>query len=291
LAQSLFQVGGNGGSALGPLLAAFVLTKGQGSVAWLSLLALAGIIILTRIGSWAKKHRLTKHAVPRIPGSDPGKSAEHLPAMTRRKLTISMAVLIALMFSKFFYLASITSYYTFYLINKFHVTVQSAQLHLFLFLGAVAAGTILGGPVGDRLGRKYVIWWSILGVLPFTLMLPYANLWWTSILSIVIGVILASAFPAILVYGQELVPGRVGTISGLFFGLCFWHGRCWSGATREARGSYFHQCCLPCVCIPSSDRNSYSFPTRSGAREPGGPRISDKVSFYREWNFGPMRFL
>ena len=149
--------------------------------------------------------------------------AQHAELPTR-KITVSMAILIALMFSKFFYLASITSYFTFYLMNKFQVSVQSAQFHLFIFLGAVAAGTIVGGPIGDRIGRKHVIWWSILGVLPFTLLLPYVNLVWTTILSIVIGMILASAFSAILVYAQDLVPGRVGMISGLFFGFAFGMG-------------------------------------------------------------------
>jgi MFS transporter, FSR family, fosmidomycin resistance protein len=221
-AQSLFQVGGNAGSALGPLLAALVLTKGQSSIAWFSFLALAAIAILTYIGTWAKNHRAAIAKMSAISGraSGPVRHAE-LPS---KKIAVSMAILIALMFSKFFYLASITSYFTFYLMNKFHVSVQSAQLHLFIFLGAVAAGTIAGGPIGDRIGRKYVIWCSILGVLPFTLLLPYVNLVWTTILSIVIGMILASAFSAILVYAQDLVPGRVGMISGLFFGFAFGMG-------------------------------------------------------------------
>jgi FSR family fosmidomycin resistance protein-like MFS transporter len=226
LAQSLFQVGGNAGSALGPLLAAFVLTKGQSSIAWFSFLAITGIMILTCIGTWAKNHRAAADAVKAkmkaVYGSVTGCAdiARHagLPAA---KIGISMAILIALMFSKFFYLASISSYFTFYLIDKFHVSLQSAQLHLFIFLGAVAAGTFAGGPIGDRIGRKYVIWASILGVLPFTMLLPYVNLFWTTVLSIVIGMILASAFSAILVYAQDLVPGRVGMISGLFFGFAF----------------------------------------------------------------------
>ncbi|HEX4538328.1 MAG TPA: MFS transporter [Candidatus Acidoferrum sp.] len=226
LAQSLFQVGGNAGSALGPLLAAFVLTKGQSSIAWFSFLAIAGIMILTLIGTWAKNHRATADAAKakmnalygRVTGSAHTTHHAGLPAA---KIGISMAILIALMFSKFFYLASISSYFTFYLIDKFHLSLQSAQLHLFIFLGAVAAGTFAGGPIGDRIGRKYVIWASILGVLPFTLLLPYVNLFWTTVLSIVIGMILASAFSAILVYAQDLVPGRVGMISGLFFGFAF----------------------------------------------------------------------
>jgi FSR family fosmidomycin resistance protein-like MFS transporter len=217
LAQSLFQVGGNCGTALGPLLAAFiVLPAGQRSIAWFSLAALLAITILTRVGAWYKA---------RQPGTRKSRrGADSAARLSRGKVAMAIAVLIVLIFSKYFYLASLTSYYTFYLISKFHLTVRDAQLYLFLFLGAVAAGTILGGPVGDRIGRKYVIWCSILGVLPFTLVLPYANLFWTGVLTVVIGLILASAFSAILVYAQELVPGRVGTISGLFFGLAFGMG-------------------------------------------------------------------
>ncbi len=215
LAQSVFQVGGNTGSSLGPLLAAFiVLPRGQSSIAWFSLGALLGIVVLSRVGNWYKMNR------SRIARSQVHGQAAHA-ALPSRKVVLSIAILIALVFSKYFYLVSLTSYYTFYLMSKFHVSVRSAQLHLFVFLGAVAAGTMLGGPVGDRIGRKYVIWWSILGVLPFTLVLPYANLFWTGVLSAVIGVILASAFTAILVYAQDLVPGKVGMISGLFFGLAF----------------------------------------------------------------------
>ena len=215
LAQSVFQVGGNAGSSLGPLLAAFIVVpKGQSSIAWFSVAALLGIIVLRRVGRWYKRNggRARKFV------------ANHLnrqAVVSSRKIAISIMILIALVFSKYFYLVSLTSYYTFYLMSKFHVSVQSAQIHLFIFLGAVAAGTMLGGPVGDHVGRKYVIWWSILGVLPFTLALPYANLFWTGVLSVVIGVILASAFTAILVYAQDLIPGKVGMISGLFFGLAF----------------------------------------------------------------------
>jgi MFS transporter, FSR family, fosmidomycin resistance protein len=226
MAQSLFQVGGNAGSALGPLLAAFVLTKGQSSIAWFSFLALAGIMILTFIGTWAKNHRAAKapskaKMSSQYSGGTGSSHTAHRAGLPSAKIAVSMAILIALMFSKFFYLASITSYFTFYLMNKFHLSLQTAQLHLFIFLGAVAAGTIAGGPIGDRIGRKYVIWGSILGVLPFTLLLPYVNLLWTTVLSILIGMILASAFSAILVYAQDLVPGRVGMISGLFFGFAF----------------------------------------------------------------------
>jgi MFS transporter, FSR family, fosmidomycin resistance protein len=223
LAQSLFQVGGNAGSALGPLLAAFVLTRGQSSVAWFSIVALLGIVLLARIGSWAKRSwtNQPRYQTVHMDGEVHLPVSEGRRVLPGKKIAFCMGILVALMFSKYFYLASLMSYYTFYLIHKFHVSLQSAQLHLFAFLAAVAAGTIIGGPVGDRVGRKYVIWCSILGVLPFTLVLPYANLTWTSILSVVIGLILASAFSAILVYAQELLPGRVGMISGLFFGFAF----------------------------------------------------------------------
>jgi FSR family fosmidomycin resistance protein-like MFS transporter len=216
LAQSIFQVGGNAGLSFGPLLAAFfVLPRGQNSLAWFSLAALAGMILLTGVSSWAKNHAAgwkkfsAKHDIDKPPDLSTG------------RITASIAILMALLFSKFVYLASLTSYYTFYLINKFQLSVQSAQVHLFVFLGAVALGTLIGGPVGDRIGRKSVIWASILGVLPFTLLLPYANLFWTEILSVVIGLILASAFSVIVVYAQELVPGKVGMISGLCFGFAF----------------------------------------------------------------------
>jgi FSR family fosmidomycin resistance protein-like MFS transporter len=213
LAQSLFQVGGNTGSSAGPLLAAYlILPKGQHSIVWLSIAALVAIMILWHVGTWYKHHQ---------PSTTKRQSAETPSTLPRRKVALAMIVLVALVFSKYVYLVSLTSYYTFYLISKFHVSVQSAQIHLFIFLAAVAAGTFAGGPIGDRIGRKYVIWCSILGVLPFTLALPFANLFWTSILTVIIGLILASAFSAILVYAQELVPGRVGTISGLFFGLAF----------------------------------------------------------------------
>jgi FSR family fosmidomycin resistance protein-like MFS transporter len=215
LAQSVFQVGGNAGSAIGPLLAAFVVLRyGQSSVAWFSLAALLGIFLLIHVGHWYKGHGLARMK------SRMTKSAAHA-ALPRAKVMLAIAVLIALIFSKFFYMASMTSYYTFYLINQFHVSVQSAQVHLFVFLGAVAFGTIAGGSLGDRFGRKAVIWASILGVLPFTLLLPYANLFWTGVLSVPIGVILASAFPAIVVYAQELMPSRIGAVAGLFFGFAF----------------------------------------------------------------------
>lgn len=225
MAQSLFQLGGNAGSALGPLLA-FLLIKGQSSIAWFSILALLAIVMLTNIGGWFRDHKPQyPPTVPLDPEHLASHGGAHLNAtLSAKKIGCSLAILVALMFSKFFYLSSIMSYYTFYLINKFHLTVQNAQLHLFLFLGAVAAGTLIGGPVGDKLGRKYVIWCSILGVLPFTLILPYSNLFWTSILSVLIGLILASAFSAILVYAQDLLPGRIGAVSGLFFGFAFGMG-------------------------------------------------------------------
>ena len=217
LAQSLFQVGGNVGSAIGPLAAAFIiLPRGQTSVAWFSLGALLAIIVLSGISSWYKSHRKTRAARPR--------ALSDRPALSRRQVGGALAVLLALIFSKYFYLASLTSYYTFYLISRFQVPVQTAQICLFVFLGATAVGTIAGGPIGDRIGRKVVIWGSILGVLPFTLILPYANLFWTVALTIPIGLILASAFAAIVVYAQELMPGKVGTVAGLFFGFAFGMG-------------------------------------------------------------------
>ena len=216
LAQSIFQVGGNTGLSFGPLLAAFVvLPKGQRSLAWFSLAALAGMILLTGVSAWGKNHAASWKKFSARHGVDKP------PDISTARVVSSIAILMALLFSKFVYLASLTSYYTFYLINKFQMSVESAQIHLFVFLGAVAAGTLIGGPVGDRIGRKSVIWVSILGVLPFTLLLPYANLFWTDILSVVIGLILASAFSVIVVYAQELVPGKVGMISGLCFGFAF----------------------------------------------------------------------
>jgi FSR family fosmidomycin resistance protein-like MFS transporter len=213
-AQSLFQVGGNTGSSIGPLCAALIVAgRGQRSILWFSLAAILGITILYRVGIWYKTHH------HRIIGAK--KHLARNPALTSKKVAFSLFILITLIFSKYFYLTSLTSYYTFYLIHKFHVSVASAQVHLFLFLLAVAAGTLIGGPLGDRFGRKYVIWISILGVAPFTIVLPFANLMWTSILTVPIGVILASAFSAILVYAQDLMPGKVGMISGLFFGLAF----------------------------------------------------------------------
>jgi FSR family fosmidomycin resistance protein-like MFS transporter len=212
LAQSLFQVGGNFGTSLGPLLAAWiVIPHGQPSIAWFSLAALVGIVILFNVGRWYRDHPSAKKARA---------SAAHA-ALPRARVAMAIGVLVLLVFSKYFYLASINSYLTFYLMEKFHLSVQAAQVHLFIFLAAVAAGTVIGGPVGDRIGRKYVIWVSILGVAPFTLALPYVNLFWSSVLLVIIGMVIASAFSAILVYAQELIPGKVGMIAGLFFGFAF----------------------------------------------------------------------
>jgi len=215
MAQSVFQVGGNFGTALGPLLAAFiVLPYGQHSIAWFSVVALVGIVLLAGIGAWygrTLKLKSETHLSER----------EAIAEATHGKVGRSIAILMALTFSKHFYLVSITSFFIFYLIHTYGLTVQQAQLHLFIFLGAVAAGTVIGGPIGDRIGARRVIWWSILGVLPFTLALPYVGLTGTAILSVIIGLILASAFPAILVYAQGLIPGRVGMVAGLFFGLAF----------------------------------------------------------------------
>ena len=216
LAQAMFQVGGNTGSALGPLTAAVVVaTWGQKGVVLYSAAALLGIIVLFQVGNWYKHHGLqrlhsARHALPLDLG--------------RARVATSVAILLLLIFSKYFYLTAIGSYFTFYLIHTFNVSVASAQLHLFAFLAAVAVGTFLGGPLGDRFGRKYIIWFSILGCLPFTLMLPYADLFWTGILSVIIGLVLASAFPAIVVYAQELLPGRLGMVSGLFYGFAFGMG-------------------------------------------------------------------
>lgn len=217
LAQSVFQVGGNFGAAIGPLLAAFiVLPNGQKSVAWFCVAAMAGMAILYRVGSWYRENAPQRLAAGRASGAT--------STLPRRTVVISIAILIVLTFSKNFYLASFSSYFTFYLMDRFDLSVQSAQIHLFLFLGAAAVGTILGGPIGDAIGRKPVIWLSILGVLPFSLALPYVDLFWTNVFVTIIGFVMASAFPAIVVYAQELVPGKVGMIAGLFFGFAFGMG-------------------------------------------------------------------
>jgi MFS transporter, FSR family, fosmidomycin resistance protein len=247
LAQSLFQVGGNTGSSLGPLLAAWIIVPhGRGSVAWFSLAALLAMVVLIQVGHWYRLHHVTR-----------SKSVRHVASETlsRGKVIMCLSILGLLIFSKYFYLASISSYFTFYLIHTFNVSVQSAQVHLFVFLFAVAAGSLFGGPIGDRIGRKWVIWVSILGVAPFTLALPHANLFWTGVLTVVIGLILSSAFSAILVYAQELIPGRVGMVSGLFFGFAFGMGGIGAavlGQVADAHGiDYVYSLCayLPLIGV------------------------------------------
>ncbi|MBP6080744.1 MAG: MFS transporter [Providencia sp.] len=217
LAQSFFQVGGNLGASLGPLLAALIIEPyGKGNIGWFSLAALLAIVILLQVSSWYKQQHRTANKKSTYDAN--------IKVLPRKAVIGSLAVLLVLIFSKYFYLASISSYYTFYLIDKFGVSVQNAQIHLFVFLFAVAAGTMIGGPIGDKIGRKYVIWFSILGVAPFTLILPHVSLYWTGVLTVIIGLILASAFSAILVYAQDLIPGKTGMVSGLFFGLAFGMG-------------------------------------------------------------------
>jgi FSR family fosmidomycin resistance protein-like MFS transporter len=216
LAQSIFQIGGNMGTAIGPLLIAWIVVPNdQHYIIWFAIIAILAIAVLWQIGNWYRDHlNLTN-----------GKKKEIiLPDLSQRRIVISVIILLVLIFSKYFYIASITSYFTFYLIEKFHLTVQDAQYHLFIFLLALAIGTLLGGPLGDKFGRKYVIWFSVLGVAPFALLLPYADLFWTTILSVIIGTLLASAFPAILVYAQELLPKKLGMVSGLFYGFAFGMG-------------------------------------------------------------------
>jgi len=218
LAQSIFQLGGNAGSALGPFLAAWIIVpSGQKSVSWFTIAVGLAILILIRVGGWYKQKLLNQMSARKTAGTG------H-PEFSRKKVIFSMFILLVLIFSKFVYLASINSYYTFYLIGKFHLSVQHSQLFLGMFLIAVAVGTITGGHLGDVFGRKYIIWISILGAAPFTLLLPYANLFWTGVLSVCVGLIISSAFSAILVYGQELIPGKVGLVAGLFFGLAFGMG-------------------------------------------------------------------
>ncbi|MGB6307355.1 MAG: MFS transporter [Steroidobacteraceae bacterium] len=215
LAQSIFQVGGNAGTSTGPLLAALIISPhGQASLAWFALAALLAIAVLAQVGAWYKRQHLDR--------SGGSSSRPDVPSpLSARRVAWSIGILVVLIFSKYFYVASISSYYSFYLIEKFHVSVQSAQIHLFIFLLAMALGTLVGGPVGDRIGRKRVIWFSILGVAPFTLLLPFVGLYWTGVLSFIIGLILSSAFSAIVVFAQELMPGKVGAVSGLFFGFAF----------------------------------------------------------------------
>ncbi|MDP3548338.1 MAG: MFS transporter, partial [Phreatobacter sp.] len=257
LAQSLFQVGGNVGTALGPLAAAFIiLPRGQQSVAWFAVLALTAMIILVRVGGWYARQRAAQATRP----------APALPfVLPRRRVVIALVVLGLLVFSKYVYMASLTSYYTFYTMHRFGVSVRDAQLLLFIFLGGLAVGTVLGGPIGDRFGRKLVIWGSILGTLPFTLALPYANLTGTAILTAVIGLVMASAFSAILVFAQELVPGKIGMIAGLFFGFAFGMGGIGAavlGQIADAKGiAYVYWLCsflpligLLTIFLPDMDR-------------------------------------
>jgi FSR family fosmidomycin resistance protein-like MFS transporter len=267
LAQSVFQVGGNFGTALGPLLAAFiVLPYGQGSIAWFSGVALVGMVLLAVIGGWyGKTLRLNR-------GAPHPSEREAIAELSKRKVAKSIAILMALTFSKHFYLVSLTSFYIFYLIHTFGLSIQSAQLYLFLFLGAVALGTVIGGPIGDRIGTRRVIWWSIFGVLPFTLALPYVGLLGTAILSVIIGLILASAHPAIIVYAQTLIPGRVGMVAGLFFGLAFGIagiGAAFLGWLADATSITFvyHVCAfLPAIGLLAAFLPEMAKPRGGGAR-------------------------
>ena len=216
LAQSIFQLGGNAGTAIGPLLVALIVVPNtQYYIIWFVVVALIGLIVLSRIALWYQDH-LSQRSTQ--------KAVIDLPNLSQTKIVMSVTILLVLIFSKFFYMASMSSYFTFYLIEKFHLSVQESQFHLVLFLGACAVGTLIGGPLGDKFGRKYVIWFSVLGAAPFTLLLPFVDLFWTGILSVVIGIVISSAFPAILVYAQELLPKKLGMVSGLFYGFAFGMG-------------------------------------------------------------------
>jgi len=216
LAQSIFQLGGNAGTAIGPLLVAlFVVPNSQFYIIGFLIVAAIALVVLSRIAIWYQNHLNLRAKT---------KPVVVLPDLSQTQIVISVTILLVLIFSKFFYMASMSSYFTFYLIEKFNLSVQDAQYHLFLFLASCAIGTLLGGPLGDKFGRKYVIWFSVLGVAPFTLLLPYADLFWTGVLSVIIGIIISSAFPAILVYAQELLPKKLGMVSGLFYGFAFGMG-------------------------------------------------------------------
>lgn len=249
LAQSIFQVGGNTGTAVGPLLAALIIVRyGRSHAAYFAVLAFLAIMILIHVGKWAKIR------IGQIKMNTKNVANKNIhPTLSKKEVHTSVAILLVLIFSKYFYLSSISSYYTFYLIDKFHISIQHSQLFLFAFLLAAAVGTYLGGPLGDKYGRKYVIWFSILGVAPFTLLLPFVSLFWTAVLSVIIGLILSSAFPAILVYAQELMPGKIGMVSGLFFGFAFGMGGLGSallGMLADATSIYFvyHVCAfLPLI--------------------------------------------
>ena len=221
LAQSIFQIGGNAGSAVGPLLVALlIMPYGQAYVSWFSIVAIVGILALVHVGLWYRNHLLERTAVYQPKGN----ITLVEPRLSKNQIILSIAILLVLIFSKYFYMASMSSYFTFYLIEKFNVSIPQSQIYLFLFLAAVAVGTLLGGPLGDKYGRKPIIWVSIFGAAPFTLLLPHVGLFWVIALAMIIGVIIASAFSAILVYAQELLPGRLGMISGLFFGFAFGMG-------------------------------------------------------------------
>ncbi len=243
-AQSVFQVGGNVGTAIGPLLAAAVIVPfGQHSVAWFGLLAMLGVALLTQVSRWYAAHHIATAGRKKVVTASP---------YTSKVVAGAVAVLLLLIFSKYFYVAGISSFYTFYLMERFGLTVQNAQLHLFFFLFASAIGTVAGGPIGDRIGRKPVIWVSILGVAPFALLLPHANLFWTTTLTIVIGLVLSSAFSAILVYAQELIPGKVGMVSGLFFGFAFGMGGLGAAVLGFARGSHQHRLRVSDDCVSAA---------------------------------------
>ena len=247
LAQSIFQLGGNAGTAIGPLLVAFIVVpRSQHHIVWFALIALMALFVLYRIAFWYQNHLILRAKK---------KSDIVLPDLTKTQVTTSVIILLVLIFSKFFYTASISSYFTFYLMDKFQLSIQDAQFHLFWFLAACAVGTLIGGPLGDKFGRKYVIWFSVLGAAPFTLLLPYVDLFWTGILSVVIGMIISSAFPAILVYAQELLPKKLGMVSGLFYGFAFGMGGLGSallGSLADKTSiTYIYQLCayLPLIGI------------------------------------------
>lgn len=268
-AQSLFQVGGNTGSALGPLLAAFIVVpRGQTSIAWFSVGMLLACGLLWMVGRWYQRHLDDRRANPK-----PTRVAAH-STLSPAKVRASIAILLALVFSKYIYLASLTSYYTFYLIHRFHVSVTDAQLYLFVFLGAVAAGTLGGGPVGDRVGFKTVIWGSILGVVPFTLILPHVNLFWTAVLTVPIGMILASAFSAIIVYAQELLPSRVGLVAGMFFGFAFGIAGIGAAVLGWMADRYGIEAVYQlCAFLPLMGLLTYFLPTMEQSRGQASPEV------------------
>ena len=247
LAQSIFQLGGNAGTAIGPLLVAFIVVpRSQYHIVWFAIIALLALFVLYQIAFWYKNHLILRAK---------NKPEIVLPNLTKAQVNFSVLILLVLIFSKFFYTASISNYFTFYLMDKFQLSIQDAQFHLVWFLAACAVGTLIGGPLGDKFGRKYVIWFSVLGVAPFSLMLPFADLFWTGVLSVVIGMIISSAFPAILVYAQELLPKKLGMVSGLFYGFAFGMGGLGSallGSLADKTSiTYIYQLCayLPLIGI------------------------------------------